>query len=96
MDHDLNGNDVHVDIVQRDEYSPSINGSNDSHNTGTFHRMYGPLSGIVEAKAISSPNFSNQGSVESPLMDGGCPIVAVATPLDSPLKVFLQNKRLAT
>eukprot|EP00978_Attheya_sp_CCMP212_P019598 scaffold55176_cov49-Attheya_sp.AAC.1 len=86
MDHDLNGNDVHVNIVQRDEYSPSINGSNDSHNTGTFHQRYGPLAGIVEAQAISNPDFSNQASVESPYMDEGCLVVAVATPMDSPLK----------
>eukprot|EP00978_Attheya_sp_CCMP212_P024072 scaffold75064_cov55-Attheya_sp.AAC.4 len=95
MDHDLNGNGGHVDTVQRDEYSPSINGSNDSHNAGTFHQMYGPLAGIVEAQAISNPDFSNQAYVESPLVDEGCPIVAVATPVDSPLKVFLQNKRLS-
>eukprot|EP00978_Attheya_sp_CCMP212_P046786 scaffold411780_cov92-Attheya_sp.AAC.1 len=95
MDDDFNGNDVNVDIVQRDEYSHSINGSNDSHNAGTFHQMYGPLAGIVEAQAISNPDFSNQASVESPLMDEGCLVVSVATPMDSPLKVFLQNKRLS-
>jgi hypothetical protein len=49
----------------------------------------------VEAKAISSHNFSNQASVESAHMDERSPYFAVATPVDYPLKAFLENKGLS-